>query len=147
MWCHLCGWNGTLTEGKVWRTQEPSSTTSEVSKHIYIRTTPTTTSRWRTLRSYQLNINGLKEEWRKLFTSEPWILHWRETVDVTTCPWSGITSSRREWRMEQGPPMEGGGARPEEFWDYVILTKAAVIAESSVSAVKFFILCNEVTNI
>ena len=22
MWCHLCGWNGTLTEGKVWRTQE-----------------------------------------------------------------------------------------------------------------------------
>ena len=42
--------------------RRPSSTTSEVSKHIYIRTTPTTTSRWRTLRSYQLNINGLKEE-------------------------------------------------------------------------------------
>ena len=31
--------------------------------------------------------------------------------------------------------------------DYVILTKAAVVAESSVSAVKFFILCDEVTNI
>ena len=78
------------------------------SQNIYIRTTPTTTSRWRTLRSYQLNINGLKEEWRKLSTSEPWILHWTETVDVTTCPRSGITSSRRDWRMEQGPPMEGG---------------------------------------
>ena len=36
---------------------------------------------------------------------------------------------------------------PTPSGDYVILTKAAVVAESSVSAVKFFILCDEVTNI
>ena len=59
--------------------------------------------------------------------------------------------------MEQGPPMEGGpGLRnsvsvpvvSNTIWRLLeILTKAAVIAESSVSAVKFFILCDEVTNI
>ena len=32
------------------------------SQNIYTRTTTTTTSRWRTQRSYQLNINGLKGE-------------------------------------------------------------------------------------
>ena len=41
--------------------RRPSSTTSEVSKHIHTET-PTTTSRWRTQRSYQLNIKGLKGE-------------------------------------------------------------------------------------
>ena len=45
--------------------------------------------------------------------------------------------------MEQGPPKEGGpGLRNSvsipASGDYVILTKAAVIAECSVSAVKFY---------
>ena len=64
------------------------------SRSINTQITPTTTSRWRILRFYWLNINGLKGEWRRLFTSEPWILNWTEMVDVTTCPWSGITKRR-----------------------------------------------------
>ena len=80
------------------------------SPDIYTRITPITTSHWRTLRSYWLSINGLKGEWRRLFTSEPWILHWTETVDVTTCPRSGITSSRRLTENGAGTTNgEGGG--------------------------------------
>ena len=52
---------------------------------------------------YRLNINILKGKWRRLFTSKPWILHWTETMDITTCPWSGINHKREidgEWRWD-----------------------------------------------
>ena len=126
------------------------------SQNIYIWTTPTITSRWRTPRSYQLNINGLKEEWRKLFTSEPWILHWTETVDVTTCPRSGITSSRRQWQMEQGPPMEGGPAWgillafpliSNAIWRLRHTDEGCSDSRKLCKCCQIFILRNEVANI
>ena len=43
----------------------PSSTTSEVSKHIFLEHPERILWNWRTLKSWQLNPDGLKEGWRK----------------------------------------------------------------------------------
>ena len=87
--------------------RRPSSTTLEVSRHIH---SDNPNHNIKLENTEILSVEHKWFEWRKLFTSKHWILHWTKTVDVTIRPRSGITSSRRDWRrMELKPPMEGGG--------------------------------------
>ena len=66
-----------------------SSTTSEVSKHIHTDS-PDHTITFRIQRYWRWSTYGLKEEWRRQYTSRPYNLH--STEDDTTYPRSGKPS-------------------------------------------------------
>ena len=87
--------------------QRPSSTISEVSNTFTLNILSILWN-WRTLKSWWLNPDGLKEEWRKLSLYEPWTLASTETVEGITFLRYGTTSLRRGWRQTGQGEGEGG---------------------------------------